>query len=76
MPAFGTKAAAMSDDDEPGLERPQRRLLRRIFNGRTVPIVADDRSFLTYKDATRYLLSLPPETRDAAYLAIRAAAAS
>jgi hypothetical protein len=55
------------DDDSQVLSRPQRRLLRRIFNGRTVPIVADSVSFLTYKDANRYLLSLDGDARDAAY---------
>lgn len=49
------------------LSRPQRRLLRRIYNGRTVPIIADGRPFLTYKEASRYLQSLTPEARDAAY---------
>jgi hypothetical protein len=69
----------MSDDNEglaqdEGLARPHRRLLRRIFNGRTVPIVVDDRPFLTYKQAAGYLLSLAPEAREAAYLAMKAAA--
>lgn len=54
-------------NDDMALSRPQRRLLRRIYNGRTVPIVADGREFLTFKDANRYLLSLGPEARDAAY---------
>lgn len=71
---FATKAEPMSDDEETGLARPQRRLLRRIFNGRIVPIVADEKTFLTYKDATRYLQSLPPEAREAAYLAMKTAA--
>ena len=57
----------MAEDDESSLTRPQRRLLRRLYNGRTVPIVADGRDFLTYKDASRYLLSLLPEGREAAY---------
>jgi hypothetical protein len=57
----------MTDDDGQSLTRPQRRLLRRIFNGLAVPIVADGRSFLTYKDAARHLLSLAPEARDAVY---------
>ncbi|MEJ5975483.1 hypothetical protein WG901_02455 [Novosphingobium sp. PS1R-30] len=53
--------------EDPALSRPQRRLLRRIYNGRTVPIIIDDRPFLTYKDASRYLEALAPEAREAAY---------
>jgi hypothetical protein len=56
---------------EAALTRPQRRLLRRIYNGRTVPIVVDGRPFLTFREASRYLLTLTPEARDAAYLAMR-----
>ncbi|MBB4857326.1 hypothetical protein HNO88_000633 [Novosphingobium chloroacetimidivorans] len=58
---------AISDDDDPSLSRTQRRLLRRIYNGRSVPIVADGRPFLTYKEASRYLQSLAPQAREAAY---------
>lgn len=61
----------MPQDDSPALDRTQRRLLRRIFNGRTVPIVADGQSFLTYKEASRHLASLPSEHRDAAYAEIK-----
>ncbi|WP_395327271.1 hypothetical protein WBP06_10580 [Novosphingobium sp. BL-8H] len=67
----------MEDDDQSGqspeqsLGRTQRRLLRRVFNGRTVPVVVDDKPFLTYKEAARYLLSLPVEERDAAYDAMK-----
>lgn len=57
----------MTEEDSPSISRPQRRLLRRIFNGRTVPIIADGRPFLTYKDASQYLQSLAPEARDAVY---------
>lgn len=57
----------MTEDESHLLTRPQRRLLRRIFNGRTIPIVADGRSFLTYKEASGYLQSLAPEAREAAY---------
>ena len=64
----------MSDAPEPALGRTERRFLRRIFNGRTVPIVADGQRFLTYKDASRYLLSLPSEARDAAYVQMKNAA--
>lgn len=61
----------MSDEDNQSLSRPQRRLLCRIYNGRTVPIMADGMPFLTYKAARQYLLSLPAEARDAAYLAMK-----
>lgn len=54
-------------EDELALSRPQRRLLRRIYNGRTVPIVVDGTPFLTFKDASRYLRSLSPEAREVAY---------
>lgn len=61
----------MLDEDSQSLSRPQRRLLCRIYNGRTAPIIADGRPFLTYKAAREYLLSLPPEARDAAYVAMK-----
>ena len=57
----------MSEEDDHLLSRSQRRSLRRIYNGRSVPIVADGRTFLTYKDAAQYLQSLAREARDAAY---------
>lgn len=53
------------------LSRPQRRLLRRIFNARTTPIVVEGSALLTYRDASRYLLSLPVDARDIAYAAIK-----
>ncbi|MGV3513150.1 MAG: hypothetical protein ACO1OX_14210 [Novosphingobium sp.] len=56
---------------EVALTRPQRRLLRRIYNGRTVPIVVNDQPFLTFREASRHLLMLAPEERDAAYEAMR-----
>lgn len=59
---------AITDDEDLSLSRTQRRLLRRIYNGRTVPIVADGRPFLTFKEASRYLQSLSPEAREAAYV--------
>ncbi len=58
---------AMTDEDDQALSRPRRRLLRRIYNGRSVPIMTDDRAFLTYKEASQYLQSLAPDARDAAY---------
>lgn len=63
---------AITDDDDLSLSRPERRLLRRIYNGRSVPIVADGRPFLTFKEASRYLQSLPAEAREAAYLQMKA----
>lgn len=65
----------MTEVESSALTRPQRRLLRRIFNGRVVPIVADGRSFLTFKEASRYLEGLNPEARDAAYAEMKAQAA-
>ena len=61
----------VTSEDDPALTRTQRRLLRRIFNGRQVPLVVNGQSFLTYKDANRYLLALEPEARDAAYAAMK-----
>ncbi|MEW9856344.1 hypothetical protein [Novosphingobium sp. M1R2S20] len=51
-------------------------MLRRIYNGRTVPIIVDGQPFLTYKEARRYLLSLTPEAREKVYAAMRDIAAS
>jgi len=61
----------MTGEDEQVLSRSQRRSLRRIYNGRSVPIVADGRAFLTYKEARQYLQSLTDEGRDAAYAEMR-----
>ncbi|MDF2638860.1 MAG: hypothetical protein K0R64_1844 [Novosphingobium lindaniclasticum] len=62
--------------DAVALSRPQRRLLKRIYNGRTAPIIADDLPFLTFKDASRYLLSLPEDARDSAYAEMKGFAAA
>jgi hypothetical protein len=64
----------MSENLDQSLGRTQRRLLRRIYNGRTVPIIADGRPFLTFQEASRYLLSLTPEARDKAYEDMRSGA--
>lgn len=56
----------MTEADQ-SLGRTERRLLRRIYNGRTVPIVVAGRAFLTYKEAANHLLTLAPQVRDAAY---------
>ncbi|MEC3910925.1 hypothetical protein U5A82_10715 [Sphingobium sp. CR2-8] len=56
------------------LGRPQKRLLKRLYNARTVPVIADERPFLTYKDALRYLLTLPLDAQDAAYAQMKAQA--
>lgn len=51
-------------------------MLRRIYNGRNVPIIVDDRPFVTYKEASRYLLSLGDEAREKAYSQMRSGAAA
>ncbi|MEY4160752.1 MAG: hypothetical protein RLZZ136_1373 [Pseudomonadota bacterium] len=58
-------------EDDLGLTRAQKRLLRRIYNGRTIPIVVNDTPFLTYKEASHYLLSLAPDARNAAYAVMK-----
>ncbi len=64
---------AAAEDDQV-LSRAQRRALRRIYNGRTVPIVVDGRPFLTFREARDWLQSLPVATRDAACAAMIAQA--
>jgi hypothetical protein len=66
----------VTNEDDPSLTRAQSRFLRRIYNGRSVPIIVDGRPFLTYRDASRYLLSLAPQARDAAYAEMKAQAKS
>ena len=56
--------------------RSQRRLLRRIYNHRTAPIIVDGQPFLTYKEASSYLLSLTPEAREKAYAEMKSSAAT
>lgn len=60
--------------DEVSLARPQRRLLRRLFNGRSEPITAGGREFLTFQDAKRHLLALAPEERERVYGEMKAQA--
>lgn len=57
----------VTKEDDAALSRAQNRLLRRIYNGRSVPIVVEGRPFLTYRDASQFLQSLPSQARDAAY---------
>lgn len=57
----------VTKEHDADLTRAQNRLLRRIYNGRSVPLVVDGRPFLTFRDASRYLRSLAPEARDATY---------
>ena len=64
----------MVEADGDDLSRPQKRLLKRLYNGRTVPVIADERPFLRYKDAARYLLSLDLDARAAAYAQMKAQA--
>ncbi|WP_298400115.1 hypothetical protein [Sphingobium sp.] len=59
-------------EGNPDLSRPQKRMLKRLYNARAVPIMVDDRAFLTYRDAARYLLSLPMDAREAAYAVMKA----
>jgi hypothetical protein len=66
----------VTSEDTPSLTRTQKRLLRRIYNGRSISIITDGRPFLTYKDASQYLLSLEPRARDAAYDAMKEQAKS
>lgn len=66
----------VTQEDGAVLTRAQNRLLRRLYNGRSVPIIADGKSFLTYRDASLYLQSLPPQARDAAYAEMKSQAKS
>lgn len=59
--------AITQEEDHSSLTRTQRRLLRRIYNGRSIPIIVDGTPFLTYKEACRYLEALTPQDRDGAY---------
>ena len=65
----------MTEDPDQALSRAHRRLLRRICNGRTVPLLLDGHAFLTYRETSRYVLSLPPEARDGAVMALKRCAA-
>ena len=56
----------VTQEQDPSLTRAQRRLLRRIYNARSVPIVVNHTPLLTFKEANRYVLSLATEARDAA----------
>lgn len=57
----------VTEENDPLLTRAQNRFLRRIYNGRSIPIVVDGRGFLSYKAASQYLRALAPEAREAAY---------
>lgn len=74
MSSSESEALTGAAADGPELGRSQRRLLRRIYNGRTVPIMVDGRSFLTYREASRYLLSLTDPSRENAYAQMKASA--
>ncbi|MFN3820293.1 hypothetical protein [Blastomonas sp.] len=50
-------------------------MLRRIYNGRTVPIIVNGMPFLTYREASQYLLSLTDDERENAYMEMRSGAA-
>lgn len=62
----------MADAAPDELTRPQKRVLKRLYNGRTIPVIVEQKPFLTYRDATRFLLALPPDAREAAYAAMKA----
>lgn len=64
----------MTNDPTDELSRPQKRLLKRLYNARTIPVIADGRPFLTYRDAARHLLSLPIDAREDAYAQMKAQA--
>ncbi|TCM21404.1 hypothetical protein EDF56_10168 [Novosphingobium sp. PhB165] len=61
----------MTEESSQALGRTQKRLLRRVFNGRTVPIVVGGKPFLTYKEALAHLGTLPSEEQDAAYAVMK-----
>lgn len=69
-------AMTVTNEDGPPLARAQKRLLRRVYNGRVVPIVTGGKAFLTYKEACHYLLTLDGSAREAAYDAMKAQAKS
>ncbi|MCC2602510.1 hypothetical protein [Sphingopyxis yananensis] len=48
----------MSLDDASWPSRTEKRYLRRVYNGRTTPIIADGQKFLTYKQAMAHLQTL------------------
>jgi hypothetical protein len=67
MQSLVERDAAIMDERGHSLSRTQRRSLRRICNGRAIPLVADGRQFLTYRDAKAYLEALAPEDLEAVY---------
>lgn len=71
-----TPTETNAPEDADALTRPQRRLLRRLFNGRTQPLVTSGGAFMTFREASRFLLTLEPTEREAAYLEMKAGAAS
>lgn len=62
---------AVTKEGEEGLTRAQIRLLRRIYNGRTLPVIVGGRPFLTYKQAIQYLRALSPEDYASAYAVMK-----
>ena len=54
--------------------RPQRRYLRRIYNGRNIPIHVDGTDFVTYKQAMKYLQTLDEDANNRAVEQMKAAA--
>lgn len=66
----------VTKEEGAALTRAQNRFLRRIYNGRSVPIVVDGRPFLTFREASHHLRSLADQARDAAYAEMKAQAKS
>lgn len=64
----------MINEDAAWPTRPQRRYLRRIYNGRITPIHVNDTDFLTYKQAMSYLQALDEEACHQAVEQMKAAA--
>lgn len=57
------------------LSRAQRRLLRRVYNARSTPVMVDGLAFMTYRQASAYLLKLAGAEREAAYGTMKLAGA-
>lgn len=75
LPPAGWKMT-VTNEVVASLTRAQNRLLRRIYNGRSAPIIADGRPFLTYREASQYLRSITPQARDVVYAEMKEQARS
>lgn len=63
-----------ADAADEKLGRTQRRHLRRIFHGRSKPVLIDDQKLLTYQQVKQFLATRAPDQRDAAYERIKSLA--